>query len=107
MSGHTVASSIDANGACMTPLDLTGPVGDADLAEAACNERRYAVYQAIIEGDPECALLLQRMGSHAQCEDWLFHKALRFGGKRPIDIYQSDRAELVDFLRRMLPDRSR
>ena len=106
MPGRPGAFSIDANGACMTPLDLTGPVGDADLAEAACHERRYAVYLAIIAGDPECALLLQRMGSHTQCEDWLFHKALRFGGKRPIDIYQLDRAELMDFLRRMLPDRS-
>lgn len=89
----------------MNPTDLTRLVIDADLADAVCNERRRAVYQAIVEGDPECAHLLQRMGSHAQCESWLFQKALRFGGKRPIDIYQLDRSELLEFMQRKLPHR--
>jgi hypothetical protein len=89
----------------MNPPDLTTLVRDAELADAACNERRHAVYQAIVDGDPECALLLQRMGSPVQCEAWLFQTALRFGGKRPVDIDQLDRSDLLEFMQRKLPHR--
>lgn len=83
----------------LTPLILA-----AHEAEKTCDERRFAVYQALVEADPELAALLQRIGSHEQCEDWLFHVALRFGGQRPIDVYQTDRTKVIDFLRRMVGD---
>lgn len=87
------------------PLSFLTPlIQAAHEAESTCDERRFAVYQALVEHDPELAALLQRIGSHEQCEDWLFHVAPRFGGQRPIDVYQADRAKVVDFLRRMVGD---
>ncbi len=80
-------------------------VAKADAAEKTCDEVRLAVYQTLVENDPELAVYLQRMGQPQQCEDWLFHTAIRFGGKRPIDVYRTDRADLVDYLKRMLGDR--
>lgn len=83
---------------------LTPLIQAAHEAEKHRDERRFAVYQALVEADPELAALLQRIGSHEQCEDWLFHVALRFGGQRPIDVYQTDRTKVIDFLRRMVGD---
>ena len=81
-------------------------VAKADAAENTCDEFRLAVYVALVENDPELAIYLQRMGQPQQCEDWLFHTAIRFGGKRPIDVYQTDRPVLIDYLKRMLGDRA-
>jgi len=89
----------------MSQISLVQLVHEADAAQHACDQRRNAVYQALVKSDPELAVYLQRMGQPMQCEDWLFHTAIRFSGKRPIDVYLADRVHLVDYLKRMLGDR--